>query len=108
MIIEAGQCAIVTCSVASLVDGTDGERVAYLSSKMFQGRDEFIRDFGKNPSEISIPIIGIPAWRDLVEQHRVGPWQGVREFLGMKVAYNTEYDEHRPVLIVRATERTKL
>lgn len=105
MMFEIGTCVLIPCSVDSLVDGKVGERIAYLSSKVFEAKDRFMIENGKYPTEVSIPIIAIPSWRDLVEQQRIGPWQGVREFLGMKVAYNTEYDGHRPLLIVRAILR---
>lgn len=76
-----------------------------LNRSIIEGQKTAHSRFGQTPTEVSIPIIGLPSWRAVVEAHRVGPWHEVRQFLGMQVSYNTlhEGEEENPVLIFRYT-----
>lgn len=79
----------------------------FLAELIVRGKQGFTNHYGLEPNEVSLPITCLPAWRDLVEIHRIGPWHNVTEHLGMKVAYNTETwaddgpDNGLPVLVFR-------
>lgn len=80
-----------------------------LNQSILEGKKTAYSRFGQEPTEVSIPIIGLPSWRAVVEAHRVGPWHEVRKFAGMQVSYNTltegEGEDMKPLLIFRYTVR---
>lgn len=77
-----------------------------LNRSILEGEKTAHARFGFKPTEVSIPIVGLPEWREVVEAHRAGPWHQVRQFRGMQVSYNTlhEGEEENPVLIFRYTK----
>lgn len=78
-----------------------------LNRSIQEGKKVAYSRFGQEPTEVSIPIMGLPSWRDVVEAHRAGPWHAVTKFLGMQVSYNTltegEGEDMKPLLIFRYT-----
>ena len=77
-----------------------------LNRSILEGEAVAHSRFGMKPTEVSIPVIAIPAWRDVIEAHRVGPWNNVRQFRGMQVSYNTlaEGEEEFPVILFKYTK----
>lgn len=78
-----------------------------LNRSILEGQKVAYSRFGKPPTEVSIPIMGLPSWRGVVKAHRIGPWHGVTHIAGMRVSYNTELEgdgeEAMPILIFRYT-----